>query len=75
MSTSLLTIPVDTEAAKAFEAAAPEIRKSIEIMLDLRLRELVSRRPISLVEVMDKLGLEAQSNGLTIEMIGPILHQ
>ena len=42
MTTSPLTISVDTEAAKAFEAASEEDRRKIETLLSLRLRELVS---------------------------------
>jgi hypothetical protein len=42
MTTSPLTIHVDADAAKAYAAASSDDRRKIELLLSLRLRELVS---------------------------------
>ncbi len=67
MATATLTIQVSEEAAKAFTRVSPEDQRKIQLLLDLRLRDLtVSPLPRkSLQTVMDEIGKNAAARGLT----------
>jgi hypothetical protein len=62
-----LTIQVSEEAARAFTQVSPEEQRKIQLLLDLRLRDLtispLSRK--SLQTVMDEIGKNAAARGLT----------
>ena len=68
-----ITIPVDTDSATAFASASPEDRRKLEILLRLRLKELVSMKPRSLQTVMDEMGAEAEAKGLTPDILQELL--
>jgi hypothetical protein len=74
MSTSSISIEVDADTAEAFGAASEEDRRKMQLLLNLRLRELVSSPPRPLKEVMDEIGAEAEARGLTPEILKSILH-
>jgi hypothetical protein len=74
MSTIPVTITVDSDAAQAFAAVSPENRRKIELLLNLRLRELTLDSKKSLQQVMDEIGAEAQRNGLTSEILAELLN-
>ena len=67
MATAALTIQVSEEAARAFAQVSPEDQRKIQLLLDLRLRDLTisppPRRPLQ--GVMDEIGKNAASRGLT----------
>ncbi len=67
MATATLTIQVSEEAAKAFTRVSPEDQRKIQLLLDLRLRDLtVSPLPRkSLQTVMNEIGKNAAARGLT----------
>ena len=44
MSTGTISIAVDADAAQTFCAASPEVRRKLELLLRLRLRELTLGR-------------------------------
>jgi hypothetical protein len=69
MSTESISITVDADAARTFCQASPEERRRIEILLGLRLRELTSKDARSLKEIMDEIGAQAETKGLTPEMV------
>jgi hypothetical protein len=73
MTTVPITLHVDPESAKAFETASEEERNKIEVMLGLRLKELLVPTGITLREAMDQLGREAEERGLTPEILESIL--
>lgn len=75
MDSSTITISVPEEAARAFESASQEQRKKIEILLGLRLQELVHPSKDSLLKLMEEIGREAQRNGLTPEALEAILNE
>ena len=58
MATATLTIQVSEEAARAFAQVSPEDQRKIQLLLDLRLRDLtISPLPRkSLQAVMDEIG-------------------
>ncbi|MBI1901035.1 MAG: hypothetical protein HYS13_07985 [Planctomycetia bacterium] len=69
MATTTITIEVGEEAAKAFAAASAEARRKMELLLRLRLNDLTARPQRSLKTVMDGLGAQAASRGLTPETL------
>ncbi|MGA2065838.1 MAG: hypothetical protein ABSG86_12755 [Thermoguttaceae bacterium] len=76
MATASLTIQVSEEAARAFAQVSPEDQGKIQLLLDLRLRELaVSPLPRrSLQAVMDEIGKKAAARGLTPAALEPLLN-
>lgn len=73
MSTENISISVDADAARTFFQASPEERRKLEILLALRLRELTSKDPRSLKEIMDEIGTQAEAKGLTPTLVESML--
>jgi hypothetical protein len=73
MSTESISINVDADAARTFCAATPVERRKIELLLSLRLRELTSKDARSLREIMDEIGNQAESRGLTPDVVESLL--
>jgi len=73
MSTESISINVDAGAARSFAAAPPEDRRKVELLLSLRLRELVQGPVRPLKEIMDQIGSEAEAKGLTPEELETLL--
>ena len=67
MANATLTIQVSEESARAFAQVSPEEQRKIQLLLDLRLRDLTSS-PLprkSLQVLMDETGKNAAARGLT----------
>lgn len=75
MSTETISIVVDADTAQSFCRASPDERRKLELLLGLRLRELTAGRPRPLNEIMDEIGREAESKGLTPEMLESMLRE
>jgi hypothetical protein len=73
MSVSSISIAVGSDAAQAFVTSTGEERRKIELLLDLRLRELVSGPQRSLSEIMDEIGRHAEAKGMTPELLASLL--
>jgi hypothetical protein len=73
MSTTTITIQVDTEAAKAFAEASPEAQRKMQLLLNLRLQDLTTAQGKSLQTVMDEIGARAEARGLTPEILQSLL--
>lgn len=73
MANPTITIPLDPEAARAYNSAAPEEKRKIQALLSLWLRELAAGEYPSLQQVLDEVGRKAQSRGLTTEVLDSIL--
>ncbi len=73
MTTVPITLHVDAEAARVYESVTAEDRKKIDVLLSLRLKELLVPTKMTLHEVMDQLGREAEEHGLTPEILESIL--
>ncbi len=69
-----ISIPVDGETARAYHAASPDYRKKIQVLLQLRLRELAELPTRSLAEIMDDIGAKAEARGLTPDIMSDLLH-
>lgn len=70
-----ITIPVDPDSATAFASAPPAERRKLELLLRLRLKELVTREPRSLQTIMDEIGAEAEAKGLTPDVLEELLRE
>jgi hypothetical protein len=75
MATATISVEVDADAARAFSSASPEDREKLALLLSLRLRELTSRPPRSLNQIMDEIGQQAEARGMTPELLEKLLRQ
>jgi hypothetical protein len=75
MSSKTITIEVPDEIANAYEKATAEDRKKIDLLLRLRVRDVLQRPKRTLLEVMDEMGREAAERGLTPEILDDILNE
>jgi len=74
MATEAISIQVDPATARAYDAASPEERRKLQLLLRLRLRELTTGPSRPLKQIMDELGQEAESRGLTPEILESLLN-
>lgn len=75
MAGTTISIQVDEEAARAFAAASAEEQRKLQLLLNLRLRELTLNPSHSLRQIMDAIGTEAESRGLTPDKLAEILSE
>jgi hypothetical protein len=68
-----ITIRVDPDAANAYLAATEEERRKLDLLLSLRLQD-VMRRGETLDDVIRGVSERAQARGLTPEILESILH-
>lgn len=73
MATRTISIPVDSQTEQAWSSISADERRKIEAVLGLWLRELAAKEPKPLKKVMDEAGREAQTGGLTPEILESIL--
>jgi len=74
MITEHITIPVDTETARAYAAASKEERRKMQLLLRLRLQELTTSPTRPLKEILEDIGRKAEARGLTPEVLESLLH-
>jgi hypothetical protein len=74
METRPVTIHVNVETARIFEALPEEQRRKLEVLLSLKLSE-ATRQKKPLEAVMTEISDNAQSRGLTPEILDSILHE
>jgi len=74
MQTEEITIRVDLEAARAYRAVSEQERRKIDLLLSLRLHDVLQPGG-SLKEIMRDISREAQERGLTPEILDSILHE
>jgi hypothetical protein len=69
-----ITIRVNAEVARIFEAASKDQQRKFEALLSLKLGEATrSKRPLE--EVMSDISRNAQARGLTQEILNSILDE
>lgn len=73
MANQNVTIPLDPEAARTYNAASPEEQRKIQALLSLWLRELSQSDSPSLQQVLDEVGRKARARGLSPEILDSIL--
>jgi hypothetical protein len=70
-----VTFEVDAELAQALAALPEEKRRKIELLINLRLRDLLTTPPRPLTEAMNEMSRHAAANGLTPEELESILNE
>ena len=68
-----ITLEVDTDVAKAFQLSEPEQQQKIQILINQWIKEAINISKLQ--TTMDKLSDEAESNGLTPEILESILNE
>lgn len=74
METKTITIRVNAEVARMFEAASEEQRRKLEALLSLKLSD-VTRNKRTVEEIMSEISRNAQARGLTPEILNSILDE
>lgn len=74
MLTEEITIRVDPAAAKAYREASEQERLKYDLLLSLRLQDVV-RPSGSLEDLMREISATAQQRGLTPEILDSILNE
>lgn len=74
MQTKTITIGVNAEVARIFEAASEEERRKLEALLSMKLSD-VTRCKKNLEQVMSEISRNAQARGLTPEILDSILFE
>lgn len=73
MPSDKITVPLDPEAARAYDAAPTEDKKKLQALLSLWLRDLMTAEPATLREIMDDVSRRARARGLTPEALESLL--
>lgn len=72
METRIIAVRVDAETADAYEASSEVDRRKIDLLINLKLKEVVKKvRPLE--EVMQEISRKAQDRGLNPEILSAIL--
>ncbi|WP_202976762.1 hypothetical protein [Candidatus Oscillochloris fontis] len=74
MSNATIMIPVDTATAAKYYAATEEERRKVQLLVRLLFRTSVMPVEGTLQQIMDEMSDEAQSRGLTPEILDQILN-
>ena len=75
MSTEIITLEVDSEAARVFRSASTEEQEKLQVLLGIWLKEYARADGTSLKETMNDISRKAQSRGLTPEILESILKE
>ncbi len=73
MTTEIISVEVDADAARIFSTTSPEVRRKLELLLNLRLRELTDNPSRPLQDVMDEISRGAERRSLTPEVLQSLL--
>ena len=73
MSTETIAVPLDPEAAKAYNAAPLDDQRKIKALLSLWLRDLAKAEPSDLKKLMDDVSRKARAQGITPEILESLL--
>jgi hypothetical protein len=71
-----ISIDVDKELAQTFFQASADDKRKLQFLLNMRLKELMDNSSSkSLTEIMDDMGLYAESQGMTPELLALLLDE
>jgi hypothetical protein len=73
MANITISISVDATTAQAYNQASIEEQRKIQLLLHLRMRELLSTPSLALHQLMDEIGAKAEARGLTPEILETLL--
>jgi hypothetical protein len=74
MPTEEITIRVDPGAAEAYRTASDEVRRKLDLLLNIRLQDAL-RPGGSLQDLMREISRKAHERGLTAEILESILDE
>jgi hypothetical protein len=74
MADTLITIPLDEASADAYATASAEDQRKIQLLFRILLREYTAPSNLSLRELMDDIGGQAEARGLTPAILERLLH-
>ena len=69
-----ITVSVDPDVADVYRSASDDERRKLDLLINLRLREATESRT-SLRDIMAEISRDAQSHGLTQEILQSILDE
>ena len=70
-----ITISLDTDLAEIYRSASDSERRKLDLLINLRLRDVLTPPKKSLLTLMDEISEEAKRNGLTPEILESILSE
>ncbi|MDD5277368.1 MAG: hypothetical protein PHR16_14970 [Methylovulum sp.] len=70
-----ISIEVDNELARSFLQATVEEKRQFQMLLNLRLKELIVNPNKPLATIMDEMGSYAESQGMTPELLTSLLDE
>jgi hypothetical protein len=75
MTTETITIQVDREAARAYNAAPPADQRKIGALVGLWLKDVATSEPAALKQMMTELSKKARDRGLTPGILENLLKE
>ena len=70
-----ITISLDTDLAEIYRSASDSERRKLDLLLNMKLRSILTRPKKSLSTLMDEISEEAKRNGMTPEILESILSE
>ncbi len=70
-----ISIEVDTEIAKNYQTASTSEKNKLQLLLNLRLKELLANPHRPLPDIMDEMGVFAQNQGMTPALLESLLNE
>ena len=70
-----ITISLDSDLAEIYRSASESERRKLDMLINMRLRNILTRPKKSLSTLMDEISQEAQRNGMTPEILESILSE
>ena len=68
-----ISIDVENNLAQSFIKAPADKKRKLQLLLNLRLQELITKPDATLIELMDDMGAYAQAQGLTEDILEKLL--
>ncbi len=70
-----ISIEVDKEVASTFFQASADEKRKFQLLLNLRLKELIFNPNRPLLEIMDEIGAYSEAQGMTPELLESLLNE
>lgn len=70
-----ISIEVDKELASTFAQASAVEKRKFQLLLNLRLKELICNPNRPLLEIMDEIGEYSEAQGMTPELLESLLNE
>jgi len=74
MSDTTIVLPIDEATAYVYNAASSEEKQKVQRLFRMLLREITLNSTVSMKQVMDDIGRNAEAQGLTPAILEDILN-